>query len=260
MKIIKTIFTTIVLFYSLHAFSSTILDGGEIRFRGYVTDDGPKWRWRVASDDKIWDVDLSESFQKNGRYIFNLKRKGTIPFLEGYLYEVTERGGPGMTPYISYTTGEKALHLYEGTNTTSQRFRTGVPVYNPDTGQSVGELLFTVEQGMAVGLGHQTDNPGPGQGMYLVSGESVSNVQPDKLSAGLINRLSTLLFMNKGFNNRIGTTGNVKQISQSILSDGQTKNIAAAYASALNDFELHLSAGDIPEKWYATLNVTVTVH
>ncbi|MEB0968013.1 fimbrial protein [Citrobacter braakii] len=260
MKVIKAILTTIVLFYSLHAFSSTILDGGEIRFRGYVTDDGPKWRWRVASDDKIWDVDLSESFQKDGRFIFNLKRKGTIPFLEGYLYEVTERGGPGMTPYISYTTGEKPLQLYEGTNTASQRFRTGVPVYNPETGQPVGELLFTVEQGMAVALGHQTDSARAGQGMFLVSGGSVNNVQPDKISAGLINRLSALLFMNKGFNNRVGTNGNIKSLPQNILSDGQTENIAAAYASVLNDFELHLSAGDIPEKWYATLNVTVTVH
>lgn len=180
--------------------------------------------------------------------------------MEGYLNEVVERGGPGMTPSISYTTGEKNLQLYRGTDYSNQQFRAGIPVYNPETGQSVGELMFTVEQGMAVTLGHQTDNPGLTQGMFLVSGESVSNVQPEKLSAGLINRLSGLLFMNKGFGNGMSTAGPVKLMSQNILADGQTENIAAAFASALTDFELHLPAEGTPEKWYAALNVTVTVH
>ncbi|EEY4091234.1 fimbrial protein [Klebsiella pneumoniae] len=257
---IKAIVATFFLFFSFHAFSSTILDGGEIRFRGYVTDNGPKWRWRVASGDKFWDVDTSESSQKDGKLVFNLKDKGTVNFLEGYLNEVVERGGPGMTPSISYTTGEKNLQLYRGTDYSNQQFRAGIPVYNPETGQSVGELMFTVEQGMAVTLGHQTDNPGLTQGMFLVSGESVSNVQPEKLSAGLINRLSGLLFMNKGFGNGMSTAGPVKLMSQNILADGQTENIAAAFASALTDFELHLPAEGTPEKWYAALNVTVTVH
>ncbi|ECI7782067.1 fimbrial protein [Salmonella enterica subsp. enterica] len=259
MKLIKTILAATVMFYSLHAFSSTILDGGEIRFRGYVTDNGPKWRWRVASGDKIWDVDTSDSFQRDGKLVFNLKDKGTVNFLEGYLYEVMERGGPGMTPYISYTTGDNPLQLYGGTDYSNQRFRAGIPVYNSETGQLAGELLFTVEQGMAVAFGHHTDNPWMRKGMFLVNGESVSNVQPDKLSVGLINRLSGLLFMNKGFSNGMNTAGPVKSIPQSILADGQTENIAAAFASALTNFELHLSTDETPAKWYAMLNVTVTV-
>ncbi|HEN3635286.1 TPA: fimbrial protein, partial [Yersinia enterocolitica] len=78
MNVIKAILTSIILFCSLHAFSSTILDGGEIRFRGFITDNGPKWRWRVESGDKIWDVDTSESIKKGGKLVFNLKDKGTI--------------------------------------------------------------------------------------------------------------------------------------------------------------------------------------
>ncbi|HEN3635333.1 TPA: fimbrial protein, partial [Yersinia enterocolitica] len=163
-------------------------------------------------------------------------------------------------PYISYTSGDKALQIYEGTDYSNQRFRAGIPVYNSETGQSVGELLFTVEQGMAIALGTQTNNTRGGQGMFLVNGESVSNVQQDKISAELINRLSTLLSKNKGFGNGMSTAGPVRIMSQSILADGQTENIAAAFASALTDFELHLPIDGTPAKWYAMLNVTVTVH
>ena len=260
MKIVKAIIASLVLFYSLHAFSSTILDGGEIRFRGYVIDDGPKWRWRVASNDKVWNVDVSDSLQKGSALIFNLKNKGVIPFLEGYLNEVAERGGPGLIPYISYSTGEGELKVYEGSDTTNQRFRAGVPVYNPGTGKAVGELIFTVEQGMAVTIGHQFNNTRALYGKYFVSGDSVSIVQPEKLPAGLVSRLSNLLLMNKGFGNEMVSILTSKVIPQGVLTDMTVENIAAAFASVLSDFELHLPLEETPDKWYAKLNVTVTVH
>ncbi|MDM8920651.1 fimbrial protein, partial [Escherichia coli] len=48
-------------------------------------------------------------------------------------------------------------------------------------------------------------------------------------------------------------------ISQGVLADGRVMNLAAAYASAVSDFELRLPAEGTPAHWQAGLNVTVTV-
>ena len=46
----------VVLFYSA-APHADILDGGEIQFNGFVTDEAPKWTWLISSPDQIWSVD-----------------------------------------------------------------------------------------------------------------------------------------------------------------------------------------------------------
>ena len=66
--------------------------------------------------------------------------------------------------------------------------------------------------------------------------------------------------MNKNFGNGMSAASNRKLISQGMLSDGRVQNIAAAFASALSDFELYLSSENTPTQWHATLNVTVVVH
>ncbi|MBB2284598.1 F4 (K88) fimbria minor subunit FaeH, partial [Escherichia coli] len=96
-------------------------------------------------------------------------------------------------------------------------------------------------------------------GMSLVSGQSVTDVQSGTLPQWLKTRLSTLLLMNQGFGNGMNAADNGQVISQGILADGRVMNLAAAYASAVSDFELRLPAEGTPAAWQAGLNVTVTV-
>ncbi|HAN6040409.1 TPA: F4 (K88) fimbria minor subunit FaeH, partial [Escherichia coli] len=93
----------------------------------------------------------------------------------------------------------------------------------------------------------------------LVGGQSVTDVQSGTLPQGLKARLSSLLLMNQNFGNGMSAADNGQVISQGILADGRVMNLAAAYASAVSDFELRLPAEGTPAAWQAGLNVTVTV-
>ncbi|ELF1167817.1 hypothetical protein SEEB0220_23740, partial [Salmonella enterica subsp. enterica serovar Bareilly str. CFSAN000220] len=79
------------LFYSA-APRAEILDGGEVQFNGLVTDEAPRWTWQVSSPDQSWAVDTADARTENGQLVFDLRNKGTLPFLEGHLHEVAERG------------------------------------------------------------------------------------------------------------------------------------------------------------------------
>lgn len=48
--------------------------------------------------DQTWAVDTADARTANEQLVFDLRGKGSLPFLEGHLYEVAERGGPGFTP------------------------------------------------------------------------------------------------------------------------------------------------------------------
>ncbi len=50
--------------------------------------------------DQTWAVDTADARTANGQLVFDLRGKGSLPFLEGHLYEVAERGGPGFTFYL----------------------------------------------------------------------------------------------------------------------------------------------------------------
>jgi len=259
MRIVKFLLPVFMLFYSVSS-SSNVLDMGEMQFRGFITDDAPKWAWRVASSDQSWDVDIGDARQEGSQLVFNMKNKGSLPFLEGYLYEVAERGGPGFVPYITYTSGARTISSIDGGNTTRQQFRTSVPVHNPENNEIIGNLKFTIEQGMAVTVGIQDEDVSFRDGMYLVSGDTLSEVNPEKLSPGLMNRLSNLIMMNRKFGKGMSATSNKLVTTQGTLSDGRVQNIAASFASALSDFELCLPVEGTPAQWHATLNVTVVVH
>ncbi|EHY5119904.1 F4 (K88) fimbria minor subunit FaeH [Escherichia coli] len=257
----KTIFSAIisvVLFYSATPHAD-ILDGGEIQFNGFVTDEAPKWTWQISTPDQTWAVDTADAHTENGQLVFDLRDKGSLPFLEGHLYEVAERGGPGFTPFISFSSNGQPFAVKEGSGTTAQRFRASVPVRDPETGNVSGQLFFTLNQGMAVSAGRQKDSVSVPAGMSLVSGQSVTDVQPEGLPQGLKARLSSLLLMNQNFGNGMSAAGNGQVISQGVLADGRVINLAAAYASAVSDFELRLPAEGTPTTWQAGLNVTVTV-
>ncbi|EMD02015.1 fimbrial protein [Escherichia coli O08] len=257
-KLFISAFVFIVLFYTT-ALHAKLLDGGEIQFNGFVTDEAPKWTWQISSPDQTWSVDTADARTENGQLIFNLRDKGVLPFLEGHLYEVAERGGPGFTPFITFSSNGQSFAVKDGRGTTSQRFRATVPVRDPETGNVLGQLSFTLNQGMAVSAGRQDDGASVPAGMSLVSGQSVTDVQSGALPKGLKARLSSLLLMNQNFGNGMNAVDNGQVISQGILADGRVMNLAAAYASAVSDFELRLPAEGTPASWQAGLNVTVAV-
>ncbi|NZA95608.1 F4 (K88) fimbria minor subunit FaeH [Escherichia coli] len=257
-KLFISAFVFIVLFYTT-ALHAKLLDGGEIQFNGFVTDEAPKWTWQISSPDQTWSVDTADARTENGQLIFNLRDKGVLPFLEGHLYEVAERGGPGFTPFITFSSNGQSFAVKEGCGTTAQRFRATVPVRDPETGNVLGQLSFTLNQGMAVSAGRQDDGASVPAGMSLVSGQSVTDVQSGALPQGLKARLSSLLLMNQNFENGMNAVDNGQVISQGILADGRVMNLAAAYASAVSDFELRLPAEGTPASWQAGLNVTVAV-
>lgn len=101
-KSIISALAALALFYSA-APRAGILDGGEIQFHGLVTDEAPKWTWQVGSPDQTWAEDTADARTENGQLVFDLRGKGSLPFLEGHLYEVADRGGPGFTPFISFS-------------------------------------------------------------------------------------------------------------------------------------------------------------
>ncbi|MEE7176187.1 F4 (K88) fimbria minor subunit FaeH [Escherichia coli B12:H4] len=249
---------SMVLPFSLTSYAN-ILDGGEIQFTGFVTDEAPKWTWQISSPDQTWTVDTADARTENGQLVFDLREKGALPFLEGHLYEVAERGGPGLTPFITFNSNGQPFAVKDGSGTTAQCFRATVPVRDPETGNVSGQLSFTLNQGIAVSAGKQEDGASVPAGMSLVSGQSVTDVQPGSLPQGLKNRLSALLLMNQNFGNGMNAMDNGQVISQGILADGRVMNLAAAYTSAISDFELRLPAEGTPATWQAGLNVTVTV-
>ncbi len=249
---------SVSLFYSA-APHADILDGGEIQFNGFVTDEASKWTWQISSPDQTWAVDTADARTDNGQLVFNLRDKGALPFLEGHLHEVAERGGPGFTPFITFSSNGQPFAVTEGSDTTAQRFRATVPVRDPETGNVSGQLSFTLNQGMAVSAGRQEDGASVPVGMSLVSGQSVTDVQSGTLPQGLKARLSSLLLMNQNFGNGMNAVDNGQVISQGVLADGRVMNLAAAYASVVSDFELRLPAEGTPAAWQAGLNVTVTV-
>ena len=260
-KIYEIVFyplVSMVLFFSLASYAD-ILDGGEIQFNGFVTDDSPKWTWQISSPDHTWAVDIADARTENGQLVFNLRDKGALPFLEGHLHEVAERGGPGFTPFITFSSNGQPFSIKGGIGTTAQRFRASVPVRDPETGNVSGQLSFTLNQGMAVSAGRQEYGASVPAGMSLVSGQSVTDVQSGTLPQGLKARLSSLLLMNQYFGNGMNAVDNGQVISQGVLADGRVMNLAAAYASVVSDFELRLPAEDTPAAWQAGLNVTVTV-
>ncbi|HBA9649676.1 F4 (K88) fimbria minor subunit FaeH [Escherichia coli] len=236
-----------------------ILDGGEIQFNGFVTDEAPKWTWQISSSDQTWAVDTADARTENGQLIFDLNDKGALPLLEGHLYEVAERGGPGFTPFITFSSSGQPFTVTGGSGTSAQHFRASVPVRDPETGNVSGQLSFTLNQGMAVSIGRQEDGVSIPAGMSLVSGQSITDVHAGTLPQTLKARLSSLLLMNQNFGNGMNAVDNGQVISQGILADGRVMNLAAAYASAVSDFELRLPVEGTPASWRATLNVTVTV-
>ncbi|EOA8951398.1 fimbrial protein, partial [Salmonella enterica subsp. enterica] len=129
-KSIISALAALALFYSA-APRAGILDGGEIQFHGLVTDEAPKWTWQVGSPDQTWAVDTADARNENGFLVFDLRSKGTLPFLEGHLYEVAERGGPGFTPFITFSSNGQPFSVTAGGSTTAQHFRASVPVRNP---------------------------------------------------------------------------------------------------------------------------------
>ncbi|HAY0218754.1 TPA: F4 (K88) fimbria minor subunit FaeH [Escherichia coli] len=257
-KYLVSAMLSVALFYSTvpHA---DILDGGEIQFNGFVTDEAPKWTWQIGSPDQNWTVDIADARTESGQLIFDLRDKGSLPFLEGYLHEVAERGGPGFTPSVSFSSGGQTFTVTEGSGTTAQYFRASVPVRDPESGNETGLLSFSLNQGMAVSAGIQEDGASVPAGMSLVSGQSVTDVQSGTLPQTLKTRLSTLLLMNQNFGNGMSAVDNGQVISQGVLADGRVMNIAASYASAISGFELRLPAEGTPAAWQAGLNVTVTV-
>ncbi|EAT2902209.1 fimbrial protein [Salmonella enterica] len=257
-RVLFSAIISVVLFYSA-APHADILDGGEIQFNGFVTDEAPKWTWQISTPDQTWSVDTADARMERGQLVFNLRDKGALPFLEGYLYEVAERGGPGFTPFISFSSSGQPLTVTEGSDTTAQRFRASVPVRDPETGSVSGQLSFTLNQGMAVSVGRQEEGVSVPAGMSLVTGQSVTEVQPGSLPQGLKTRLSSLLLMNQDFGYGMSAVDNGQVISQGVLADGRVMSLAASYASAVSDFELRLPAEGTPVAWQAGLNVTVTV-
>ncbi|HBA9710783.1 TPA: F4 (K88) fimbria minor subunit FaeH [Escherichia coli] len=257
-KFLLPVLISVVLFYSATLYAE-ILDGGEIQFNGFVTDEAPKWTWQISTPDQTWAVDIADAHTENGQLVFYLRDKNALPFLEGHLYEVAERGGLGFTPSITFSSNGQPFAVTEGGDTTAQRFRASIPVRDPKSSNMVGQLSFTLNQGMAVSVGRQEDGVSVPVGMSLVSGQSVTEVLPGSLPQELKTRLSSLLLKNQSFGIGMSAVDNGQVVSQGMLADSRVMNLAASYSSEVSDFELRLSAEGTPATWQVGLNVTVTV-
>ncbi|EDY6081557.1 fimbrial protein, partial [Salmonella enterica] len=150
--------------------AADVLDGGEVRFAGRVTDEGPRWTWQLGASDQTWAVDTAGARTVANRLVFDLHARGALPFLEGRLHQVADQGGPGFSPQVTFSSQGQSLLLPQGGDTTRGRFQAAVPVTDPDTGRPVGQLAFTVEQGLAAAFGVQPATGGAGMAPGLPAG------------------------------------------------------------------------------------------
>lgn len=182
------VLVTVTLFYAASP-RADVLDGGEIQFNGFVTDDAPKWTWQVATPEQSWAVDIADARAQGGQLVFDLREKGALPFLEGYLHTVAERAGPGFTPVISFSSAGQPFMVTAGDSVHAQHFRASVPVRDPRSGHDIGQLFFTLDQGMAVSAGRQEEGALLPAGMSLVNGQSVTKAFPSALPQGVDGRV-----------------------------------------------------------------------
>lgn len=233
---------------------ATLLGQGELQFHGNVVDTASLWRWRIASADQAWDVDVDEA-QLDGQGVqrFSLTARGALPFLEGHLSQLLVQGAAGVTPRIVLASAEQPLRIDGGGLATDQRYRAALPVFDADSGEAIGQLTMTVEQ--ALGVTH------PAQpGLALLQGDSLSSVRPDALSGSLQEQLAHLLGRVEGAP-ALGLSGvlNGATVPQGVLSDSTVTRLAAVYGSQLSDFELSWPESKVPSQWRASLSVTVTL-
>lgn len=251
---LRHLLLSIIMLFPVWA-EATEVDRGEVEFSGYVIDKAARWVWQIATPDQTWDVDVADSIiDAQGNQVFSFTQKGTLPFLEGHLKEVAERGGSDMTPEIIFSSGGMPL-AFTGGGAQSSRVHTFVPVRNADTGDEIGRLSFVLEKGMAIAQGRINDHAGKYPGLTGVAFTSA-----DELSPGLTGRLLSLLMMNKG-SDTAGIPGVLQggSVSPLILSDNNLTNFAAAWASQLSDFRLSWPREKLPSRWQATLSVMVTL-
>lgn len=90
---------SVALFYSA-APHADILDGGEIQFNGFVTDEAPKWTWQISSPDQTWAVDTADARTDNGQLVFNLRDKGLCRFWRGICMKWLSEVVPDSHPLL----------------------------------------------------------------------------------------------------------------------------------------------------------------
>ncbi|RWS36681.1 fimbrial protein, partial [Erwinia amylovora] len=120
---------------------------------------------------------------------------------------------------ITFSSGVQPFLVSGGGSTRPQQFRASVPVRDPNSGNTVGQLFFTLDQGMAVSGGYQKEGIMLPAGMSLVSGESVTGVQTATLPQGGMNRLPALLLMNRGVAHGLNAVCSGQVTSQRVLAD-----------------------------------------
>lgn len=243
---------------------AAVLDQGEVEFSGYVIDEAPRWAWQIASPDLVWDVDVADARpDAQGNQVFSLKGKGDVPFLEGHLKKVADRGGAGMTPVMSFMSEGAPLSVAAG-SVQDAHFRASVPVRNADTGETAGQLSFTFDQGMVLAQGtHLPAIEGSSDrhlgltGMALVAADGG---QVEEIPAPLMNRLAVLMAMNGNSEVAgIPLTWKGEHVPRQVLADSHVPQLAGAYASKLSDFTLSWPQDKVPSRWRASLSVTVTL-
>lgn len=244
------------LFFPMSSFSnSNALDGGEIRFHGFVVSDVPKWLWRIASPEQEWILNIDEARKEDGKLVFDINNVKTLPFFEGYLQDIAERGGPGLTPTITYSSEGVMLNREYGNHLGEVL---SIPVRDYHSNYVVGKLSFIIEEGMAISTGNLKDDKIPrGVSLILLDKHKLYINTP---SQKLMERLSMLLSLSQKKQGDFFTHYNGKVFDIDILSDSRVVNFIAAYASFLSGFKLYISSDYLPSKWRASLTITVTVN
>ncbi|SUY95192.1 Fimbrial, major and minor subunit [Citrobacter freundii] len=237
-----------------------ILDGGEVRFQGYVIDDGPRWLWAVSSPAQSWTTDINDALKVNGNLVFKPATGIYLPFLEGHLKKVADTGGIGLSPEISFSSSGQILQPPDSQKTNGSQFKLDIPVFNSETGNHAGTLGLTINQALSASFGLQENGASVPSGMSLLNGESVELSYVGSISPQLIPRLEKLLRITEGMSNENNTTNIGVILPQMIVKNGNVNNIAMAYSSVLSDFNLIFPEDKVPANWEAQLCVTVTVN
>ncbi len=247
--------STLLLASSAHAFT------GKIEFTGKLVDKNPYWSISIPAksiqDAKGWQSKLTDGKAiKGDKTEFSFKKN--IPFVQGYMNKALEKktgtNGKlltvGIEPIVTIA-GHK-LNWRENNETGDTPLELSVKIRGQAHGSDIkdGELNFTLSDGFVYFAADRKNS------ILLVNRGSTP--QQQKASALLQLTADMLTRVYSQFNYSQQTTIENSSYSASAHNFVNYDAYAGAFMTELSDFKATFDNNAIPEKWTASIPVTIS--
>ncbi len=242
--------STLLLASSAHAFT------GKIEFTGKLVDKNPYWSIGIPAksiqDAKGWKSKLTDGKAiKGDKTEFSFKKD--IPFVEGHMTKWLEKKDKqghfvttGMTPVVTIAGYQLTWNENKETPSHSPK-KLSVKVNSQANGTSVkdGKLDFSLTDGF-VFIGYM-------KGDSSLQGVGKNKNQQEKAASNLMPVLASLTGKPLGDRSNLGST---KALPYN--ADRHWERYLGSFATKLSDFKATFDNDAIPEKWTASIPVTIS--